>query len=289
MQLSDYYELNLVEGTDTVNPLTIDRPNYVKIDEVMHDNAVSGVGLATELTSGTVHALTRENPETAVFRFVATSESKAGDTYTVDGVQVTALLPSGIPLADGSYVINSNVLCCLTGSLLTFYLTTSDEVASDSEKLGGELPAYYAKSTDLASVSNVANNASNMSLSNQTALGGLRFGIDSNGKYGYYKVGADTVTPFSGSATPKILSITTDTSEVVYTFTEDYESVIVPDKFSGYVASTANLCDEIISAVPYAWGTWQADSIYKGVHAGFQIRFGYSGTHPLYVTQNMDN
>lgn len=28
------------------------------------------------------------------------------------------------------------------------------------------------------------------------ALNGFRFGIDSNGKYGYYKVGADTVTPF---------------------------------------------------------------------------------------------
>ena len=31
---------------------------------------------------------------------------------------------------------------------------------------------------------------------NTNALNGLRFGIDSNGKYGYYKVGADTVTPF---------------------------------------------------------------------------------------------
>lgn len=31
---------------------------------------------------------------------------------------------------------------------------------------------------------------------NKNALNGLRFGIDSTGKYGYYKAGADTVTPF---------------------------------------------------------------------------------------------
>lgn len=31
---------------------------------------------------------------------------------------------------------------------------------------------------------------------NKEALNGLRFGIDANGKYGYYKAGADTVTPF---------------------------------------------------------------------------------------------
>ena len=31
---------------------------------------------------------------------------------------------------------------------------------------------------------------------NKQALNGLRFGIDNNGKYGYYKAGADTVTPF---------------------------------------------------------------------------------------------
>ena len=39
---------------------------------------------------------------------------------------------------------------------------------------------------------------------NTQALNGLRFGIDSQGNYGYYKVGADSVTPFrksNGNAT----------------------------------------------------------------------------------------
>ena len=121
MTNTTYYNLNIVEGTDIVNPLTVDNPNYEKIDEVMHNNAVSGVTLATEIANATVHAITRENSECAVIRFIATSNWKAGDTVTVDGVPVTALLPSGETLPDGAYVINANVLCILTGTNLTIY------------------------------------------------------------------------------------------------------------------------------------------------------------------------
>lgn len=121
MTNTTYYNLNIVEGADIVNPLTVDNPNYEKIDEVMHDNAVSGVTLATEIANATVHAITRENSECAVIRFIATSIWKAGDTVTVDDVPVTALLPSGETLPDGAYVINANVLCILTGTNLTVY------------------------------------------------------------------------------------------------------------------------------------------------------------------------
>lgn len=121
MTNTTYYNLNIVEGTDIVNPLTVDNPNYEKIDEAMHDNAVAGVTLATEIANATVHAITRENSECAVIRFIATSVWKAGDTVTVDGVPVTALLPSGETLPDGAYVINANVLCILTGTNLTVY------------------------------------------------------------------------------------------------------------------------------------------------------------------------
>ena len=121
MTTTTYYNLNIVEGTDIVNPLTVDNPNYEKIDEVMHGNAVSGVTLATEIANATVHAITRENSECAVIRFIATSNWKAGDTITVDGVAVTPVLPSGETLPDGAYVINANVLCILTGTNLTVY------------------------------------------------------------------------------------------------------------------------------------------------------------------------
>ena len=121
MTTTTYYNLNIVDGTDIVNPLIVDNPNYEKIDEVMHDNAVSGVTLATEIVNATVHAITRENSDCSVIRFIATSVWKAGDTATVDGVPVTALLPSGETLPDGAYVINANVLCILTGTNLTVY------------------------------------------------------------------------------------------------------------------------------------------------------------------------
>lgn len=122
MTNTTYYNLNIVEGTDIVNPLIVDNTNYEKIDETMHNNAIAGVTLATEIANATVHAITRENSDCAVIRFIATSRWKAGDTATVDGVPVTALLPSGETLPDGAYVINANVLCILTGTNLTFYV-----------------------------------------------------------------------------------------------------------------------------------------------------------------------
>lgn len=144
MTTTTYYNLNIVEGTDIVNPLIVDNPNYEKIDETMHNNAVSGVTLATEIANATVHAITRENSECAVIRFIATSEWKAGDTATVDGVPVTALLPSGETLPDGAYVINANVLCILTGTNLTIYaerkkVENANDIAYNNTTVGAEL------------------------------------------------------------------------------------------------------------------------------------------------------
>lgn len=144
MTTTTYYNLNIVEGTDIVNPLIVDNPNYEKIDEAMHDNAVAGVTLATEIANATVHAITRENSDCAVIRFIATSNWKAGDTATVDGVPVTALLPSGETLPDGAYVINANVLCILTGTNLTIYAErkktdNANEIAYNDTTVGSEL------------------------------------------------------------------------------------------------------------------------------------------------------
>ena len=144
MTNTTYYNLNIVEGTDIVNPLTVDNPNYEKIDETMHNNAVAGVTLATEIANSTVHAITRENSDCAVIRFIATSRWKAGDTATVDGVPVTALLPSGETLPDGAYVINANVLCILTGTNLTVYVEgnkveNANQISYNETNVGAEL------------------------------------------------------------------------------------------------------------------------------------------------------
>lgn len=205
MRKSERFGLNLVEGSDIVNPLVQDVPNYEMIDEQMGKNADSSVPIATELLSGTVHALTRENPNASMFRFVATANFKTGDTFTVDGVQVTALLTTGEPLATGCYVINSNVLCCLVGTVLTMFCANSlSEIhAVDSEKLGGQNANYYASAESVVEAINLSQNANTISLSNSdkiSKLGGFTPVIDDTGKITGYKTsvgGADTVFPFN--------------------------------------------------------------------------------------------
>lgn len=163
MQMTDNFDLKLYEGADIFNPLTVENDNMEKIDEQMAKNYAGTVGLATELKNGTVHALTRVD-DTPVFRFVATSNYSSGDTFTVDGLQVSGLLADGRTLADGAYVINSNVLCCLTGTVLTFYVTAGNvELAADSEKLGGELPSFYGTASDVAQARSIAQAASVLS------------------------------------------------------------------------------------------------------------------------------
>lgn len=148
MDTSTYFNLNLVTGSDKVNPLTVDRPNYEKIDDQMHKNQINSVVEASELKSGTVHAITCLTENAVFFRFTATSDFTAGDTFTFNGTTVSAVLPDGSGLQTGAFKINGTVLCSIIGTLLTVYSYTTSGIASDSDKLGGQLPAYYAKSTD---------------------------------------------------------------------------------------------------------------------------------------------
>ena len=65
-------------------------------------------------------------------------------------------------------------------------ITTSTEVTEEG---------YAADATTVAALN--------------SSLGGLKFGVDSSGNYGYYKAGADSVTPFK---TTKVISLGTGTS-----------------------------------------------------------------------------
>ena len=155
MRKSENFDLNLYEGTDIFNPLTTDVPNYEKIDAQMEKNYNLSVGKATELKTGTVHALTRENADCPMIHFTATSNFTSNDTFTVDGVQVSALLVDGSTLPTNCYIIGSEVICYLKGTLLTFFLSGS--VSRDSEKLGGKLPDYYAKQVNVDQLETTVN------------------------------------------------------------------------------------------------------------------------------------
>lgn len=58
-------------------------------------------------------------------------------------------------------------------------------------------------------------------------LGGIRFGVDSSGSYGYIKAGADTVTPFSSDKNYKITINYTSTAypEVFYNDGYHYDGI----------------------------------------------------------------
>lgn len=170
MRNTTHYNLNIVEGTDIVNPLVVDNPNYEAIDEAMWNNAVAGIPLATELKGGTIHAITRSNREASMFRFVATSDFVAGETFTVDGVQVTAYTTNSVPLATNAYRIGASVIGCLVDTVLTLFVATPITTAEDSEKLGGQLPNYYATQTGLEAVSQVAQSAGQLAQQNQQNL-----------------------------------------------------------------------------------------------------------------------
>lgn len=121
MQYTDHYNLNLPEGTDIVNPLVQDNPNYTAIDGALYANKLRTVGNATEVKSGTVHAITRSDSDIDVIRFTATGDWITGDTMTVDGTPVSVYLPDGSAPLTGAYVINSEVLMIINGSRVTLY------------------------------------------------------------------------------------------------------------------------------------------------------------------------
>ena len=162
MNQTTNYELKQYEGSDTFNPLNVDVPNMTKIDQVMYANELNSIPSATHVLSGTVHAIVRSKPDSRFFQFVATADFTFGDTVTVDGIAYTAQTTNGQVLNTNAFVENANVLCCLVGSELTFFVS-SVGTAPDSDRLGGELPAYYATQADMTQAQlDIGDNASDI-------------------------------------------------------------------------------------------------------------------------------
>lgn len=178
MRDTENYSLMLVEGTDKVNPLTQVNPNFEAIDTQMKENSDYAVQPATELTTGTVHALTRLQSDASVFRFTATSRFTAGDTFTVDGVQVSALTTSGEQLPDGAYVIGAEVLCNLKGSVLTVYYSMNTVGnAANAQKLNGQNANYYGTAEAVAQAQETATSAGTLAAQNSQAINEINTNI----------------------------------------------------------------------------------------------------------------
>lgn len=148
-------------GSDQFNPLTDSNPNWESADGIIKKVENQSIAVATEVKSGSVHAITLPVGAGNMFRFVATSKFSAQDTCTVNGTQVSTLMPNGTTLPEGGWVINSNVLCCLTGTVLTVYTTIGGDSGSiDADTLDGHDSSYFATAAALNGVKSTAEAAS---------------------------------------------------------------------------------------------------------------------------------
>lgn len=133
MQYTSHYNLNLPEGTDIVNPLVQDNPNYSAIDAAMYANKLRVIGTATHVKTGTNHAITLGDSDINQFKFVATGDYATGDTFTVDGVTVTPRIADGSTIPNGAFKINSTVLCILDGTILNITNIAGNPVVDPSD------------------------------------------------------------------------------------------------------------------------------------------------------------
>ena len=76
------------------------------------------------------------------------------------------------------------------------YRLCSEWTKSDSVEMADGSTLQESMDTITGDMENTQNNMADMHNTFMTSLGGMTFGIDAAGRYGYIKAGADTVTPF---------------------------------------------------------------------------------------------
>lgn len=162
MQHTPNFNLNLPEGTDLWNYLTQTNPNFATLDTLLKSVQDGTVTTATEVASGTAHAITRTLPDANVIRFTATSAWTLGDTMTIDGTPVTVVKPNGTNLQTGDYIIGSEVLGVLRATQFTVYLgapSSLDAANIDYDNTQSALTATNVQGAIDEVNSNLANKA----------------------------------------------------------------------------------------------------------------------------------
>lgn len=199
MSLTPNYGFNIPTGTDAVNLLTQNYPNFTSLDSILKTIELTGITTATCTKVGTVFQLVRTNSAINVIRFVATGNYAAGDTFTIDGVAVTATAVDGSSIPGGAFVINQSVMAILNGSVLTVLVSSGASTASGItyDNTGSGLVA-----------TNVQDAIDEIVSDNTSALSTL------DAKYGTYVTG--TITAGSTSITLSNASITTSSFIDVY-------------------------------------------------------------------------
>lgn len=151
MNQTTNYNFNVPVGSDVVNSLVQDFPNWSSLDTILRNIANTGITTATHIKSGTIHTLSFSDTTVPMIRFQATADFNTNDTFTVNGLSVSALTVAGESLPAGAFVIGSMVLCELRDNLLTVYSS-----GSDASTLEGHPASYFATNSDLQTVDDKA-------------------------------------------------------------------------------------------------------------------------------------
>lgn len=229
MTQTTYYEFNKPEGTDLVNPLVDTNPNWDALDADLHEFNERSIANCTEIVTLGVHAISRLDTTAKFLKWIATANFTAGETFTVDGLAVAASTPAGATLATGAYVTGSVVLACLNAdnTAMTVFVSGTT-VASDAERLGGELPAYYATQSDMTTAeNNISNLQSKMGNTSIVGIG-------------------------DGTATGAISAINADLSDLVTIKT--YTDVAIGNQYN-FGGGSGNFGDKDITSEIALYGT----------------------------------
>lgn len=174
MRQSTNYDLQLYDGGDKFNPLSVENVNMESIDEQMKVNADYSVPKATIIKAGTVHNITRSNKDASMFHFTATAEYNAGETFTVDDNIVSVETSSGDALQTGAFVIGAEVLCCLVGSIMTVFSSAGVDLSNvNAATLENHPASYFATEQDLSVTNAAAISAGNIANENRTRIEAL--------------------------------------------------------------------------------------------------------------------
>lgn len=165
MQYTSNFNFMIAEGTDTVNLLTQCYPNFTSLDSILQAIKEHGVTPAVSTKTGTVHAIVRTDADCDVIRWVNTANYAAGDTFTVDGVSVTATAMDGTSLPAGAFVINQSSMAILNGTVLTFVGVSGSSTAASTtyDNTGSGLTAANVQDAIDEVVSDLSGVAANVS------------------------------------------------------------------------------------------------------------------------------
>lgn len=280
MQSTTNYSMNLVEGTDLVNIPVQLNPNFQTVDAEMFKNKQAGIGTATEVVTGTVHAVVRSNVDADVFRFTATGAWTSGDTMTLDGSAVTVHLADGTAPATGAYIIGAEVVAVVNGTLVTL-LTSSGAIDPGVTSFNSRTGAVVPTASDYdASMVDYDNTLSGLTATDaQSAIDELAANV--GGSYTLLWTNPDATVAFNSGA----IVLSEDSSDYDFLLIDYKMSTTSSYRSTNTISTQAN---GIISLMDDVFYLRQINSISgNSMSFGNCLKYGTYGATPTTSNNNL--